>query len=113
MASNGAGRRRRVRRYNRGMPAPPAKSRGDERPTVAFTLDRRGAVKRPEQLAALVESVLRREFPEAAAIVEVACSPDDAVVSLRRLEKVDRATAEKLAHRARVVYNDFMISPWY
>lgn len=92
-------------------PAPPA--RGDERPTVEFTLDPRGAAKRPEQLAALVESALRREFPEALDVVEVAHSPDDAVVSLRCLEKVDRATAEKLAHRARVVYNDFMISPWY
>ena len=46
-------------------------------------------------------------------MVKVAHAADDAVVSLRNLEQVDRSTAEKVAHRARVVYNDFMISPWY
>ena len=84
-----------------------------ERPAVEFRLDPHSPSKRPEQLAGLVESALRREFPAAAEIVEVVHSADDAAVSLRNLEQVDSATAEKLAHRARVVYNDFMISPWY
>ena len=85
----------------------------DERPTVEFRLDPDSPSKRPEQLAALVESALRREFPAAAEIVEVVHAADDAAVSLRNLEQVDSITAEKLAHRARVVYNDFMINPWY
>ena len=85
----------------------------EERPAVEFRLDPHSPSKRPEQLAALVESALRREFPAAAEIVEVVHSAEDAAVSLRNLEQVERATAEKLAHRARVVYNDFMISPWY
>ncbi len=85
----------------------------EQRPTVEFKLDPRSPSKRPEQLAALVESALRREFPAAAQVVEVAHSAEDGVISLRNLEEVDGGTAEKLAHRARVVYNDFMISPWY
>ena len=93
------------------LPAPP--ERAEQRPVVEFRLDPHGPSKRPEQLAELVESALRREFPAAAEVVEVACAADDAVVSLRNLEQVDRSTAEKVAHRARVVYNDFMISPWY
>ena len=85
----------------------------EERPTVEFRLDPHSAAKRPEQLAALVESALRREFPAAAEVVEVVHSAEDGAISLRNLEEVDGGTAEKLAHRARVVYNDFMISPWY
>ena len=92
---------------------PEVEQPADQRPAVEFRLDPRSPSKRPEQLAALVESALRREFPAAAEIVEVVHSADDAAVSLRNLEQVDSATAEKLAHRARVVYNDFMISPWY
>ena len=92
-------------------PAPP--ERAEQRPVVEFRLDPHGPSKRPEQLAELVESALRREFPAAAEVVEVAHAAGDAVVSLRNLEQVDRSTAEKVAHRARVVYNDFMISPWY
>lgn len=91
--------------------APP--ERAEQRPVVEFRLDPHGPSKRPEQLAELVESALRREFPAAAEVVEVAHAADDAVVSLRNLEQVDRSTAEKVAHRARVVCNDFMISPWY
>ncbi len=85
----------------------------EERPAVEFTLDPDRPTKRPEQLAALLESALRREFPAAARVVEVVHSAEDAVISLRNLEQVDGSTAEKVAHRARVVYNDFMISPWY
>ena len=92
-------------------PAPP--DHAEQRPVVEFRLDPHGPSKRPEQLAELVESALRREFPAAAEVVEVAHAADDAVVSLRNLEQLDRSTAEKVAHRARVVYNDFMISPWY
>ena len=85
----------------------------EERPTVEFRLDPHSPAKRPEQLAALVESALRREFPAASKVVEVVHGTEDGVISLRNLEEVDGGTAEKLAHRARVVYNDFMISPWY
>ena len=82
-------------------------------PHVEFTLDPLGPSKRPEQLAALLESALQREFPAAAGVIEVSCSATDGVVSLRHLDALDSDTAQKLAHRARVVYNDFMISPWY
>ena len=85
----------------------------EERPTVEFKLDPHSPAKRPDQLAALVESALRREFPAASKVVEVVHGAEDGVVSLRNLEEVDGGTAEKLAHRARVVYNEFMISPWY
>ncbi len=92
---------------------PAAAEPAEPRPTVEFRLDPHSPSKRPEQLAALVESALRREFPAAAQVVEVVHSAADAVISLRNLEQVDSGTAEKLAHRARVVYNDFMINPWY
>ena len=94
-------------------PATEEQSPADERPTVEFRLDPHSPAKRPEQLAALVESALRREFPAAAEVVEIVHSAEDGAISLRNLEAVDGGTAEKLAHRARVVYNDFMISPWY
>ena len=45
-------------------PAPP--DRAEQRPVVEFRLDPHGPSKRPEQLAELVESALRREFPAAA-----------------------------------------------
>jgi hypothetical protein len=92
---------------------PAAAEPAEQRPTVEFRLDPHSPSKRPEQLAALVESALRREFPAAAQVVEVVHSAADAVISLRNLEQVDGGTAEKLAHRARTVYNDFMINPWY
>ncbi len=82
-------------------------------PAVELTLPPRGAAKRPEQLAALLESTLRREFPDAAALIEVACLPDGATVAVRNLDQVDERTARKLGRRAHVVYNDFLISPWY
>ena len=82
-------------------------------PAVEFKLPSRGAAKRPEQLAALLESTLRREFPAAAALIEVACLPDGATVAVRNLDQVDDRTARKLARRARGVYNEFLISPWY
>ena len=82
-------------------------------PAVELKLPSRGAAKRPEQLAALLESTLRREFPAAAALIEVACLPDGATVAVRNLDQVDDRTARKLARRARGVYNEFLISPWY
>ena len=88
-------------------PAPPDPSE------VAFTLPPRGAAKRPEQLAALLESTLRREFSDAAKLLEVACLPDGATVALRNLDSVDAQTAQKITRRARVVCNEFLISPWY
>ena len=84
-----------------------------ERPTVRFTLDPGGPSKRPEQLITLLESSLEREFPNAVGVVEVSHSVVDGVITILNLEKVDAATAKKLAARARGVYNDFMISPWY
>ncbi len=92
---------------------PAAAEPAEARPTVEFRLDPHSPAKRPEQLAALVESALQREFPAASKVVEVVHGAEDGVISLRNLEEVDGGTAEKLAHRARVVYNDFMISPWY
>ena len=89
-----------------------AASRPDP-PAVEFTLPPRGAAKRPEQLAAMLENTLRQEFPGAAALIEVACLPDGATVAVRNLDQLDEPTARKLARRARGVYNDFLISPWY
>ena len=80
---------------------------------VAFTLPPRGASKRPEQLAALLESTLRREFPGAAKLLEIACLPDGATVALRNLDQLDEEVARKVTRRARVVCNEFLISPWY
>ena len=82
-------------------------------PEVTFTLPPRGAAKRPEQLAALLESTLRREFPGAAASIEIACLPDGATVALRCLDQLDEEVARKVTRRAEVVCNEFLISPWY
>ena len=90
-----------------GSPAQP------DPPEVTFTLPPRGAAKRPEQLAALLDSTLRREFPGAAASIEIACLPDSATVVLRKLDKLDEDVARKLTRRAHVVCNEFLISPWY
>ena len=84
----------------------------DAPPSLDFPIDR-SLSKRPDQLAALLDSALRREFPEALDIVEIAQLPNPPVVSLRGLEKLEESAAKRLAHRARAVFNDFMISPWY
>ena len=89
-----------------------SKARPDP-PEVAFTLPPRGAAKRPEQLAALLESTLRREFPGAAKLLEIACLPDGATVVVRNLDQLDEDVARKLTRRAHVVCNEFLISPWY
>lgn len=89
-----------------------SKARPDP-PEVAFTLPPRGAAKRPEQLAALLESTLRREFPGAAKLLEIACLPDGATVVVRNLDQLDEDAARKLTRRAHVVCNEFLISPWY
>ena len=80
---------------------------------ITFTLPPRGASKRPEQLASLLESTLRREFPGAAQRLEIACGTDGASVVLRNLDQLDAAAARKLTRRARAVCNEFLISPWY
>ena len=85
----------------------------DPPPTVDFTLDPSSPSKRPEQLVSLLESTLRREFPEALEIVDVWHAPGAPLVSVRNLEKLDERTAKTLAHRARGVFNEFMTSPWY
>ena len=90
------------------MPTPKS-----EQPIVRFTLDPHSPSKRPEQLAALIESAVQREFPDVADVVQVSHSRDDAVISLLNLDKLEEDTAKKIAHRARVVFNDFMINPWY
>ena len=82
-------------------------------PTVDFTLDPSSPSKQPEQLVSLLESALRREFPEALEIVDIWHAPGEPVVSVRNLEKLDERTAKNLAHRARGVFNEFMTSPWY
>ncbi|MYI74518.1 MAG: hypothetical protein F4057_04125 [Acidobacteria bacterium] len=82
-------------------------------PEVTFTLPPRGASKRPEQLAALLENTLRREFPAAAKLLEIACLPDGATVALRNLDQLDEEVARKITRRADVVRNEFLISPWY
>ena len=83
-------------------------------PEVAFTLPPRGAAKRPEQLAALLESTLGREFP--GALKRQSRSPACRTAprsSLRNLDQLDEDVARKLTRRAHVVCNEFLISPWY
>ena len=85
----------------------------DPPPALDFLIDAGGSSKQPQQLAALLASALQREFPEALDIIEIVQASDTAMVSLRGLEKLEDETAKRLAHRARAVFNDFMISPWY
>ena len=82
-------------------------------PAVELKLPSRGAAKRPEQLAALLESTLRREFPGGGGADRGGLPADGATVAVRNLDQVDDRTARKLARRARGVYNEFLISPWY
>ena len=60
----------------------------DPPPSLDFPIDSRLS-KRPDQLAALLDSALRREYPEALDIVEIAQAPDPPMVSLRGLEKLE------------------------
>ena len=85
----------------------------DQPPTVEFTLDPTGPSKRPEQLITLLKSALQREFPEALGVVDIQHTPGEPIVSIKALEKLDAQVAKSLARRARVVFNDFMTSPWY
>ena len=85
----------------------------DPPPSLDFRFDASSPSKRPEQFAALLDSALRREFPEALDIVEIAHVPNPLAVSLQGLEKLEESAAKRLAHCARAVFNDFMISPWY
>ena len=78
--------------------------------TVDFTLDARTPSKRPEQLAALLEQALQREFPESGAVVEISHTPQTSVVSLRNLEQLEEGTATALTHKARAIYNEFMMA---
>ena len=79
--------------------------------TVDFTLNARTPSKRPEQLAALLEQALQREFPESGAVVEISHTPQTSVVSLRNLEQLEEGTATALTHKARAIYNEFMNQP--
>ena len=85
----------------------------DSPPSLDFQIDASSPSKRPEQFAALLDSALRREFPEALDVVEIAQVPNPPGVSLRGLEKLEEDAAKRLTHAARAVFNDFMISPWY
>ena len=87
--------------------------RRDQSPTVDFTLDPSSPSKRPEQFVSLLESALRREFPEVLEIVEIWHASGEPLVSIRHLEKLDEQMATNVAHRARGVFNEFMTSPWY
>ena len=82
-------------------------------PSLDFRIDASRLSKRPEQLAALLESALQREFPEVLDIIEITHVPNTPVVTLKGLEKLEEKTAKRLAYRARAVFKDFMISPWY
>ena len=81
-------------------------------PSLDFPIDSSRS-KRPEQLVALLDSALRRKFPEALDLLEIAQVPNPPAVSLRGLEKLDEDVVKRLTHTARGVFNDFMISPWY
>ena len=85
----------------------------DSPPSLDFQIDASSPSKRPEQFAALLDSALRRELPEALDVVEIAQVPNPRGVSLRGLEKLEEDAAKRLTHVARAVFNDFMISPWY
>ncbi len=85
----------------------------DPPPGLDFRIDASSPSKQPQQLAALLDSALRREFPEALGTVEIVQASDTPMVSLKGLEKLEDDTAKRLAHSARAVFNDFMISPWY
>ena len=85
----------------------------DSLPSLDFQIDASSPSKRPEQFAALLDSALRREFPEALDVVEIAQVPHPPGVCLRGLEKLEENAAKRLTHAARAVFNDFMISPWY
>ncbi len=54
----------------------------DSPPALDFLIDASGSSKQPQQLAALLDSALQREFPEALDIVEIAHAPNTTVVSL-------------------------------
>ena len=84
----------------------------DRPPSLDFRING-SRLKRPEQLVALLDSALRREFPEALDLVEIAQAPHPPVVSLRGLERLEEDIAQRLTLRARAVFNNFMVSPWY
>ena len=85
----------------------------DSPPSLDFQIDASSPSKRPEQFAALLDSALRREFPEALDVVEIAQVPYPPGVRLKGLEKLEEDAAKRLTHAARAVFNDCMISPWY
>ena len=57
----------------------------DSLPSLDFQIDASSRSKRPEQFAALLDSALRREFPEALDVVEIAQVPYPPGVCLRGL----------------------------
>ena len=67
----------------------------------------------PSSLQRFSIAPLRREFPEALDVVEIAQVPYPPGVCIRGLEKLEEDAAKRLTHAARADFNDFMISPWY
>ena len=76
----------------------------DPPPGLDFRIDASSPSKQPPQLAALLDSALQREFPEALGTVEIVQASDTPMVSLTGLEKLEDETAKRLAHRARAVF---------
>ena len=85
----------------------------EENPILTFTLSTDGATKRPEQLVTILNESLGKHFPETTGLIQIAHSTNDTSVRILQLDHLDDDLIEKLIHQARVVYNEFMINPWY
>ena len=87
----------------------------DQQPShsLDFELDPKSPSKGPQQLVALLGRVLGDEFPDVVKLVDIMPTRGNSRVSVRNLEKLDEQTSKDFVHRARVVFNDFMSSPWY
>ena len=85
-----------------------------EKLTLAeFAIDSGSPTKRPEQLVNLLVRVLGQEFPDVFESLEVTQAYDSEFVSVIQLQVVGEEVRKKVAHRARVVYGEFVNSPWY
>ena len=80
---------------------------------LIFTLSNDSATKRPEQLVTLLNESLEKHFPEATGLIQITQSTNDTSVKLIQLDHLDEEIIEKIIHQARVIYNEFMINPWY
>jgi len=80
---------------------------------LEFPLDRKGAAKYPGQLVLLLERAFAQEGGAAFAALTVSHDPKANVVRISGLDRLEPAEAGRISHRARVVFNEFMTSPWY